>query len=393
MDSAPYLQAEDTPDYERILDELLHHDEIRFALRRATGGPDAEQLHARALRDAAAVTAVAASEYAYYCELRDQVRRDHPDPVAAPGRERLGGDDPAQWQAPESPLDAAERAGWVPLIAVLLPILSGLGAIVMLLLGYTFRANHFSLGQPLVTAGFVSAVVCALAIGADIIGLLLTAARDAASPPPGRPEQYAELAKARDVWRTTLREQALRPYLLAQLGTTPGVSLVRKRPKLGYSSPGFTSPGPERITDERGRELEPDPEADPHFSSPGFTSPGAERISGPQGQDLAADPAGEPHFSSPGFTSPGPERITDERGQDTEPAPESESHFSSPGYSGPEFSSPDFSSPAFTSRAGVPAPRAAARSRSRFLPNAEDADDADARGAGDVGVERPAELD
>ncbi|MBC3843246.1 hypothetical protein GXW82_32695 [Streptacidiphilus sp. 4-A2] len=39
MDSAPYLQAEDAPDYERILEELLQNDGIRQALRRAPGGP------------------------------------------------------------------------------------------------------------------------------------------------------------------------------------------------------------------------------------------------------------------------------------------------------------------------------------------------------------------
>ncbi|MBC3843247.1 hypothetical protein GXW82_32700 [Streptacidiphilus sp. 4-A2] len=287
----------------------------------------------------------------------------------------------------------------MPLIAVLLPILSGLSAIVMLLLGYLLRAEQVELGQQLVTAGFVAAVVCAAAIVVDIIGLLLTAARDAANPPPGRsPDLYAEFAKARDTWRAALREQALLPYLLAQAGppqpvgavrsgSGPGVSLVRARPRLGYSSPGFTSPGPERLTDERGQEVEPVPEPEPHFSSPGFTSPGSERISGEEGQELGPDPEHEPHFSSPGFTSPGPERLTDERGREIEPATGPEAHFSSPGYSGPEFGSPDFGSPEFTgpefsspgwsSGSARTGPRGAPRSRSRFLPNADDTDDPD----------------
>ena len=358
MDSAPYLQAEDAQDFERILEELLQHDEIRTALRRAPGAPGPAQLQRLALRDSAAIAAAAAAEYAYYREIRDQVRSTAP----APDQDRVGGDDPAQWQAPDSPLDAAERAGWVPLIAVLLPILSGLSAIVMLLLGYLLRADHVALGQPLVTAGFVAAVVCAAAIVVDIIGLLLTAARDSANPPPGRsPELYAELAKARDTWRTALRDHALLPYLHTQLGPQQrvgaaagrpaGVSLVRARPKLGYSSPGFTSPGPERLTDERGQETEADPESEPHFSSPGFTSPGPERLTDEHGQETEADPEPEPHFSSPGY--------------------------SRPEFSSPEFTSPDFSSPAFTSRSGgLPAPRPATRSRSgsRFLPNADEAD-------------------
>jgi hypothetical protein len=328
MDSAPYLQAEDKPDFEHILDELLHHDEVRLALRRAPGGPNAEQLHTRAMRDFAAIAADAGAEYTYYREIREQVRSTTP----APDWERLGGDDPAQWQAPDSAINAAERAGWVPLIAVLLPILSGLGAIVMLLLGYLFRANHISLGQPLVTAGFVFAVVCAASIAVDIIGLLLTAARDASTPPEGRdPELYAELAKAKDSWRGAIRDQALLPYLLAQLGAPQhvgagygavarplGVSLVRSRPRLGYTSPGFTSPGSERISNELGEEVEPDPDA-------------------------------PPHFSSPGYTPPGPERLTDERGEEVEPPEVPAAHFSSPGFTSPQYSS-----------------------RSRFLPNADD---------------------
>jgi hypothetical protein len=422
MDSAPYLQAEDTPDFERILEELLQHDEIRQVLRRAPGAPGSSRLHSLALRDSGVIAAGASAEYAYYCEVREQVRSTAPVPDLG----RIGGDDPAQWQAPENPLDAAERAGWVPLIAVLLPILSGLSAIVMLLLGYVIRAEHVGLGQPLVTAGFVAAVVCAASIAVDIIGLLLTAARDAANPPPGRnPELYAELARARDTWRQALRDRALLPYLLAQIGppevayprpvrptdatpaaparapsparaparpteggpvtTTPGpeptggsdsgsgtgISLVRARPRsrLGYSSPGFTSPGAERISDAEGHDQEADPEAEPHFSSPGFTSPGAERISDGQGRDQEADPEAEPRFTSPGFTSPGPERLTDEEGREVEPDPEAEPHFTSPGFSRPSWSS---------SGQQLPNPRVAARSRSRFLPNADDLDIADA---------------
>jgi len=383
MDSAPYLQAEDKPDFEHILEELLHHDEVRLALRRAPGGPNAEQLHTRAMRDFAAIAANAGAEYTYYRELREQVRSTTP----APDWERLGGNDPAQWQAPDSAMDAAERAGWVPLIAVLLPILSGLGAIVMLLLGYVFRANHFSLGQPLVTAGFVFAVVCAASIAVDIIGLLLTAARDASTPPEGRnPELYAELAKAKDTWRGAIRDHALLPYLLAQLGAPQhigaaygaaarpiGVSLVRSKPKLGYTSPGFTSPGAERISDRLGHEVEPDPDAAPHFSSPGYTSPGSERISDGAGEEVGPDPDAAPHFSSPGYTPPGPERLTDERGEEVEPPQVPTAHFSSPGFTSPEFSSPDFSSSAAVENPPeIPSPRIPSRSRSRFLPNADD---------------------
>jgi len=435
MDSAPYLQAEDASDFERILEELLQHDEIRQVLRRAPSAPGTSRLHSLALRDSVAIAAGAAAEYAYYLSVREQVRSTAPEPDL----DRLGGDDPAQWQAPENPLDAAERAGWVPLIAVLLPILSGLSAIVMLLLGYILRAEHVALGQPLVMAGFVAAVVCAVAIAVDIIGLLLTAARDAANPPPGRsPDLYAELARARDTWRLALRDQALLPYLLAQIGpahqpgsvydrthpiedsmpisdsTGDGVSLVRTRPKstsrLGYSSPGFTSPGPERLTDERGHEVEADPEGEPHFTSPGFTSPGAERISDGQGRDQKADPESEPHFTSPGFTSPGAERISDGQGRDQKADPESEPHYTSPSFTspGPERLTDErghevepepeeerhFSSPGWSSGSGRPGPRTAPRPRSRFLPNADDLDvtDLDVSGIDVTGIDAVGEA-
>ncbi|MEZ0092767.1 hypothetical protein [Streptacidiphilus sp. EB129] len=346
MDSAPYLHAEDKLDYERIVEELLHNEQVRAALRRTPGGLNAEQLHTRAMTDLASVSAVAASEYTYFVELREQARRSMP----VPDWERVGGDDPAQWQGPDNPLAAAERAGWVPLIAVLLPILSGLSALVLLLLGYSFRADGMSLGQQLVTAGLVAAVVCAASIAADIIGLLLTAARDASTPPEGRnPELYAELATARETWHSALRDRALLPYLLAQLGTTPrasaprptGVSLVRQRPRLGFTSPGFTSPGAERITNDKGQDTEPDEE-------------------------------GEPHFSSPGFTSPGPERITDERGEEVKPTEESEPQFTSPGFTSPGYDSPGPIEP--RTGAGRNGTATVPTRRSRFLPNSDDPD-------------------
>ena len=383
MDSAPYLQAEDKLDYERILEELLHNDQVRSALRRAPTGPNAEQLHTRAMRDFNTVSAEAAEEYTYFVELREQARRTTP----VPDWERLGGDDPAQWQEPESPLVAAERAGWMALIAVLLPILSGLSALVLLLLGYGLRADSVALGQPLVTAGLVAAVVCAASIAVDIIGLLLTAARDAAAPPEGRnPELYAELAKARDTWHSALRDRGLLPYLLAQLGTVPrppgprpsGVSLVRTRPRLGFTSPGFTSPGPERLTNERGEEMAEGERATFHTSEPGYPDLGPERLTNGLGEDKGPS-GGEPHFTSPGYSHLGPERLTNERGEDVEPSEETEPHFSSPGYSSPEFASPAFGGPRQAPDAPAapkppPAPVPPPRNHSRFLPNADEAD-------------------
>jgi hypothetical protein len=373
MDSAPFLQAEDRLDYARILEELLHNEQVRAALRRAPTGPNIEQLHTRALEAFAEVSATAASEYGYFVQLREQARQT----AIVPDWERIGGNEPTQWQAPESPFAAAERAGWVPLIAVLLPILSGLSGLVLLLFGWALRTEGNSLGQPLVSAGLVALVVCAASVCGDIIGLLLTANRDSHTPPDGRnPELYAELAKARETWHSALRDRGLLPYLLGQLGAVPrppgprpaGVSLVRTRPRLGFSSPGFTSPGRE-----------------------GFTSPGREGFTDERGFDTEPHEA-ESHFSSPGFTSPGPERLTDGRGLVVGPSEDDEPHYTSPGFSSPSFEvprqDPDVLSPQVpppdlhpgalpTPRIPppvVPAPVQGARPSSRFLPNDDDTD-------------------
>ncbi|HMG63836.1 MAG TPA: hypothetical protein VK599_12870 [Streptosporangiaceae bacterium] len=367
MDSAPFLLAEDKLDYARILEELLHNEQVRAALRRAPTGPNIEQLHTRAMVAFAEVSATAAAEYGYFVQLREQARQT----AIVPDWDRIGGDEPTQWQAPESPFAAAERAGWVPLIAVLLPILSGLSGLVLLLFGWALRADGESLGQPLVSAGLVAMVVCAASVCGDIIGLLLTANRDAHTPPDGRnPELYAELAKARETWHSALRERGLLPYLLTQLGTVPrppgprpaGVSLVRKRPRLGFSSPGFTSPGREGFTDGRGRDVEPD-EGDTHFSSPGFTSPGPERITDGRGRDVEPDEDEEPHYSSPGYSSPSFE------------VPRQDPDIVSPEIPPPNLHPRVLSTPRIPPPdipASVPGPRPAA---SRFLPNQDDADE------------------
>ena len=369
MDNAPFLQSEDRLDYARILEELLHNEQVRSALRRAPTGPNVEQLHTRAMVAFAEVSATAAAEYGYFVQLRDQARQT----AIVPDWERIGGDEPTQWQAPESPFAAAERAGWVPLIAVLLPILSGLSGIVLLLIGWALRADDKSMGQPLVSAGLVAMVVCAASVCGDIIGLLLTANRDGHTPPDGRnPELYAELAKARETWHSALRDRGLLPFLLAQLGTVPrppgprpaGVSLVRTRPRLGFSSPGFTSPGREGITDPNGRDADDDG-GEAHFSSPGFTSPGPERLTDPSGREVEPDPDDEPHYSRPGYSSPSFE------------VPRQEPDIVTPQVPPPDLQPRVMSTPRIPPPV-IPASIPGPRPPTRFLPNDDDAEtDAD----------------
>jgi hypothetical protein len=298
MDNAPYLLNEDKLEFEKVLDEALHVSDFTEALRRSAPGLNAEQLRTSALGEAAEIAAPASDEYTWYVGLRDRVRADaraRSTPAPDPG-------EPAP--LPDEPL---EGAGLAPVMAVLLPILAGIAAAVFLLLGYLLRAadGRLPIGSALVTAGWVALAVAAIGMVLGIIGILLTAMRDGASPPDGEsPQLYAELASAKDSWREVLLRRGILPYLLDRLdehsaaaadasepprtngGTalatepprtgprTGGVNLTRERerPRIGYSSPGFESPGAEGISDENG-EPQGAPEDEPRYSSPGFDSP------------------------------------------------------------------------------------------------------------------------
>ncbi|WP_051940130.1 hypothetical protein [Phaeacidiphilus oryzae] len=307
------LQNEDKPEFEKVLDEALHASDFTEALRRSAPGLTAEQLRTRALGAAAEIAEPAQNEYAWYVGLRDQTRAD------ARARSTPAPDPAEPAPLPGEPL---EGAGLAPVMAVLLPILAGIAAVVFLILGYLLHAadSGLAIGRGLITAGWVALAVAAVGMVLGIVGILLTAMRDGASPPDGEsPQLYADLAQAKDAWRETLRRRAILPYLYDQLEEheaavaaagapdlsrpagstalatgprTEGVSLTRERkrgdgeererPRIGYSSPGFESPGAEGISGEHGETL-PSPEDEPRYSSPRFASPG---------------------FDSPDFTGP-----------------------------------------------------------------------------------------
>ncbi|WP_051942682.1 hypothetical protein [Streptacidiphilus rugosus] len=282
MDIAPHMLAEDKPDYVRILDEALQSPHIRDALRASRGATTAEQLHDRALRELPDISAGAAPEYAYYRRLREQLDRIG----AGPDTDRLGSTDPAQWVEPDTPLEAAGRAGLPAMATVLVPILSWTSALVLLLAGFAVRAGSpkLALGRQLITAAGVLAVVGAGALVVATVALVLTARRDAAvEPERPQPELAAEVAKARESWRAALRTRAILPYLERELAARAAaqasehrskVDLVRHHPKLGFTSPGFTSPGCEGITNGHGEEKpEKEREDEVYFSSPGYSSP------------------------------------------------------------------------------------------------------------------------
>lgn len=285
MNTAPHLRPEDRPDFERVLDEALRTDTVYRALQAPGVGINAEQLRTRALAAGAVVAAAAAEEYDHYTAVRDRVRATAATPPGGRGEGPAGGLGTAAQFAAES------GAGAIPALTVLAPILAWAAALIFLLLGYGLRTAdpHLEFARSLVTAGWVALAVGAVAMVAGIIGLLLTALRDGSAPPDGQdPRLHAELAAARESWKAALRDNGILPYLHSVLAALPsepaepavagagvGVSLVRRRPRLGYTSPGFTSPGPEPTpATGPGRSAFSSPDySRPSFSSPDFTSP------------------------------------------------------------------------------------------------------------------------
>jgi hypothetical protein len=231
----------DRPEYERALDEALRTEEIQEALRDVPAGLNREQLRTRALGAADAIAAAAAPEYIAYAGLRAPVQ----EVVAA--EEGEDGD--------SSVGAAVKRAGLLPALAVLVPVLSGVAAVLFLMLGYALRATGTgpAIGTPLITVGYGAAGVFAVALLVNLAGLLLTARTSTSAS-----HDAQRLAEARDVWRQALMDRGILPYLRDQLAdhtrtassrdtaspeaSGDRVSLIRRRPRLGYSSPDFASP-------------------------------------------------------------------------------------------------------------------------------------------------------
>lgn len=225
----PYLRAEDRPQYERALDEALRTQEVRAALLTVAAGVNSEQLRTSAMRAADAIAGAAASEYAAYVSLREQANTE----AASPGT-------------------AGKGVGLLPLLAVLVPFLSGLAAVLFLAVGYVLEAagDGFAIGRPLIEAGLVAGVVCAAALVIDLGGLLLTARRGSGARGEGS-EQAQVVAQARENWRRALLDRGILPYLHGQLAEhvqtshspeapRTGGSPVREQPR--FASPDFTSP-------------------------------------------------------------------------------------------------------------------------------------------------------
>jgi len=249
-------------EYASVLDEALHTEEIRRALRLAEGvsgepaGPGTELLRARALAAAGDIAGTAAAAYTRYAALRDAQRagrRGDERGRAGRGREESAG------------------PGITATLAVLVPMLSGIAAVAFLTLGFVLRAagSGHRVTTSLTGVGFTMAAVFGVSLLVGLAGLVLTARRDAAAA-----RTALEVAAARTAWRQSLLTEGVLPYLRACLDEdaraagrplpSAGVSLVRRRPKLGYTSPGFGSGGGVSLVRQRPKL---------GYTSPGFSSP------------------------------------------------------------------------------------------------------------------------
>ncbi|WEV28772.1 hypothetical protein OYE22_29000 [Streptomyces sp. 71268] len=259
MTSAPELRGEDRADFDHVLHRALATTEIRTLLRRGVHTAVlTDWLRERVEASRSEIAANAAPEYARYLGARA-------DDGGAPDATR------PRRASPVGRLARARRR-LLPALAVLAPLLASMAAVVFLLLGYVLEIADSTpeTADALVRAGWTAAVVAVLTGTAALAGLLVTAVRHRSIPRPGpdRAARAAAVDRARETWQRALLERGMLPFLRNRLRereqARPGRRADRRpqRPRVGYASPDFASPGyggPERLSDDV-----PVPRADRH---------------------------------------------------------------------------------------------------------------------------------
>ncbi|MCT2589290.1 hypothetical protein LHJ74_04970 [Streptomyces sp. N2-109] len=334
MNSAPHLLAEDRPEFERVLDEVLRTAHARPGLAELWHGRSGEQLRAMALSAAGPIASSAAPEYQRYTSLREELRR-MPEAAAEAGDGTTGPDshsdsdsgsgfDPDGGTAGTPPSTAASAAaetgvgpgregaaglglagvvsaglgdtagaGAIAVVSVLAPVLAGAAAVIFLLVGY---AMHLLTPEPALagsmrSAGWAFAVLAAATALAGMGGLLFAAVRNGARSKPGSgrpsgmrakaPAAGAEpspgglagaVAEARADWREALLERGVVPFLQEALTDRQGAVTVAD---------------PHLLDDHRTPRL--------GYSHPDYSSPASHGTG-----DLTT----RPRYSSPDYSSP-----------------------------------------------------------------------------------------
>lgn len=195
------VRAEDGPVFERLLDQALRSGNIKEAVRRADGNPNAEQLRTQALRARASILAAAAIEYRSYLQLRESARQPRPA---------------------QQPTGTATETGGklLPALGVLVPGLAATAAVIFLLFGLGLRAAGIPsrLASQMIFAGVTAAVVAVVATLAGLLWLLAAAARNRSTAYDTAPEAAEPvLARAHEEWQRAVLERGVMPFLLGQL--------------------------------------------------------------------------------------------------------------------------------------------------------------------------------
>ncbi|CAM5448973.1 MULTISPECIES: hypothetical protein [Streptomyces] len=242
-------RTEETTAFEQALGQALAAPEIKEALRRTPDAPRPEHLRLQAHRERTALCATAAAEYETYARLRAEA--DTPAPGTTPT---------------DSPTATASGGGLLPALAVLVPSLGAIAAVLFLAIGFGMRlvSAHRQFADELVYAGWLAAGIAAAATAADLAWLLATAARnrstaDSPSPATDATAPGSEVAQARAAWHLALLERGIVPFLLTRVQER---ETERPTGRPGYPAPEYGSP-------EYGR-----PEYGRHeYASPGYDSP------------------------------------------------------------------------------------------------------------------------
>ncbi|WP_327660536.1 MULTISPECIES: hypothetical protein [unclassified Streptomyces] len=181
-----------------VFDELLEQA-LAGAEFAAVSGELRERLREDAVRERELIASQAVAEYAEYVRARG----------------------PADGSA-----FSRARDGILPAIVVLAPLLSATAAVVFLVIGFVLRLLGVqpTLGDGLIAAGVVCAVI---AVGAGVVGIVCVvaeAARHRTAPGMadvqvrgGAGGSGGDVERAREVWRAALMDRGVLPFLRARL--------------------------------------------------------------------------------------------------------------------------------------------------------------------------------
>ncbi|QES49125.1 hypothetical protein DEJ50_16230 [Streptomyces venezuelae] len=257
MNNAGHLLAEDRPEFDRLLDEVLRTAHDRPELTALGERLNAEQLRTMATNASVLLTTAAATEYDHYVKVRGELRE------AALAAHSATADVAA---------DGPAGAGIGAMVAVLAPVLAGTAMVIFLLVGWIMKMldPEPAFAETILTAGWLFGALTVVALLFAVVGLLVTAVRNRATEVAADAAETVphEVVQAREAWRHALLERGIVPFLreaLADPGPA-GVPVPRtpkagRIPDLGYTRPDFTSPG------------SPSQGSRPGYTAPDFTSP------------------------------------------------------------------------------------------------------------------------